>query len=48
MPSLTKKTTAYVFITWPGGSASRTVVGDFRIRMVMEWVSEFNQRSDAM
>jgi hypothetical protein len=47
-PSLRKKTVAYVTVTWPGGSASRMVIGDWHIRMALEWVSEFNQISDSM
>ena len=37
-----KKQQAFVLITWPGGSTSRTVKGNMTIRMVMEWCSQFN------
>jgi hypothetical protein len=45
--TLRKKTTAYVLVTWPGGSATRKVTGDIRIRMVMQWCEAFNLISDS-
>ena len=47
-PSLSKKPVAYVTVTWPGGTASRTVIGDWHIRKALEWASEFNQISGSM
>jgi hypothetical protein len=44
--TLRKKTTAYVRVTWPGGSATRKVTGNVRIRMVTEWCEAFNRISD--
>jgi len=45
--TLPKKATAYVRVTWPGGSATRKVTGNIRIRMVMDWCEAFNRISDA-
>jgi hypothetical protein len=45
--TLRKKTTAYVLVTWPGGSTTRTVTGNLRIRMVMQWCVAFNRISDS-
>jgi hypothetical protein len=45
--TLRKKTTAYVVVTWPGGSATRKVTGNARIRMVMVWCESFNRISDS-
>jgi hypothetical protein len=42
---LRKKDQAIVLITWPGGSASRTVKGNLTIRYVMESCAAFNQLS---
>jgi hypothetical protein len=42
---LRKKNQAIVLLTWPGGSASRTVKGNLTIRLVMEWCAAFNQIS---
>ncbi|MGH3186172.1 MAG: hypothetical protein ACRDPY_10350 [Streptosporangiaceae bacterium] len=42
-----KKSTAYVLVTWPGGSATRKVTGNARIRMVMGWCEAFNRISDS-
>jgi hypothetical protein len=42
MPGL-KQNKAFVVITWPGGSASRTLKGNMTIRLTMEWCSAFNQ-----
>jgi hypothetical protein len=45
--TLRKKTTAYVLVTWPGGSATRKVTGNLRIRMVTQWCEAFNRISDS-
>jgi hypothetical protein len=42
---LRKKNQAIVLITWPGGSAARTVKGNLTIRYVMERCAAFNQIS---
>jgi hypothetical protein len=42
MPGL-KQNKAFVVITWPGGSASRTLKGNMTIRLTMEWCYAFNQ-----
>jgi len=47
-PTARKKTVAYVIITGPSGPVTRTVTGDFRIRQVMAWCSEFNRISETM
>jgi hypothetical protein len=39
---LGKKNQAIVLITWPGGSTSRTIKGNFVIRLAMEWCAAFN------
>ncbi|HYZ51883.1 MAG TPA: hypothetical protein VE733_00015 [Streptosporangiaceae bacterium] len=43
--SIREKNQAIVLITWPGGSTTRTVKGNFTIRAVMEWCAAFNQIS---
>lgn len=43
-----KKQQAFVLITWPGGSASRTVKGNMTIRLVMEWCAEFNAECERL
>jgi hypothetical protein len=45
--TLRKKTAAYVLVTWPGGSATRKVTGNLRIRMVMQWCEAFNRISES-
>lgn len=46
VPSLHKKTVAYVMIRTPGGGlVTRTLKGNLRIRFAMEWCEAFNQLS---
>jgi hypothetical protein len=48
IPLLTNKNQALVMITWPGGSTSRTIKGNWVIRKAMEWCAAFNAECDRL